>query len=59
MSARLESPGAGADVRYGAVADVDRPAAALTAADWDEHLPYLGSSHPAWEFGKWQAGTQP
>lgn len=33
--------------------------AALTAADWDEHLPYLGTTHPAWEFDKWRAGAQP
>ncbi|MGC5395260.1 hypothetical protein ACPXCP_05850 [Streptomyces sp. DT20] len=36
-----------------------RPAAALTAADWDEHLPYLGTSYPAWEFEKWRADAQP
>ncbi|MFG2670069.1 hypothetical protein [Streptomyces sp. NPDC048445] len=36
-----------------------RPAAALTAADWDEHLPYLGTSYPAWEFEKWRADPQP
>ncbi|NED91591.1 hypothetical protein G3I76_67405 [Streptomyces sp. SID11233] len=35
-----------------------RPAAALTAADWDEHLPYLGTSYPAWEFEKWRADPQ-
>ncbi|MFF4227404.1 hypothetical protein ACFYZH_31780 [Streptomyces abikoensis] len=27
---------------------------ALTAADWDAHLPYLGSSYPGWVFDKWQ-----
>ncbi|WP_185092436.1 hypothetical protein [Streptomyces sp. 840.1] len=36
-----------------------RPAAALTAADWDEHLPYLGTSYPAWEFEKWREDAQP
>ncbi|MGW0668419.1 hypothetical protein [Streptomyces sp. NPDC002746] len=35
-----------------------RPAAALTTADWDEHLPYLGTSYPAWEFEKWRADPQ-
>jgi hypothetical protein len=27
---------------------------ALTAVDWDAHLPYLSSSHPGWVFDKWQ-----
>ncbi|WP_285566311.1 hypothetical protein [Streptomyces sp. RTGN2] len=31
-----------------------RPAAALTAADWDGHVPYLRTRHPAWTFDKWQ-----
>ena len=32
---------------------------ALTAPDWDGHLPYLGSSHPGWQFEKWLHQPQP
>lgn len=48
----------GFDVEAGGDIPV-RPAAALTAADWDEHLPYLATTYPAWEFEKWRADAQP
>ncbi|MFI1076200.1 hypothetical protein [Streptomyces puniciscabiei] len=34
-----------------------RPAKALTAVEWDSHLPCLRRCHPAWKFDAWQAGT--
>ncbi|MDH6707608.1 hypothetical protein P3T27_004345 [Kitasatospora sp. MAA19] len=34
-----------------------RPAKALTAVEWDGHLPYLSTCHSAWKFDEWQAET--
>jgi hypothetical protein len=31
----------------------------LTAPDWADHLPYLASSHPAWQFEKWPPQPRP